>query len=671
MKKKFWDLANKLGLTSKIKEGKASTEDWDSFATAFKEEHGIDLEAAIEQLQKGAVVTEEHQTLISALFGELDENGNPISAGADGNDGNDGNAGDGNGANGNQPPRGQLSIDDMAKQIIELRRVIDRLKDEGEDGNGKKVTGKKGAKKIMISGPGTTEAHLFGIENDMFAMEKRWNKNAAAFKATDENYSRADKKNLMEEFDSFGEKVGARFNELFMNAKLPALVAGDLDYSDLESELGAYYQVRRMDAIIDYILRLDSVSNIFPVRYNVQDEEVIVNVFEGKSFSQGYQSGRVFAGGFKFAPDKAKVKDVMFKYMFEDLKDLEKQYIGYLNREGSDPMKWGFIEWILMKCATIQHNEVEQRRIAGVRVESTEEKAAFFMYASDGVLTSLDRYKEENKVYVFDDLKAYTSATMVDYVRDMVRRVWRIKGKVASTGMALYMNELDVPDFLENYREKYGKDSNFSGEELKVKDFPLPKIIPVPNMGERKDMWMAPEGVIEIQENRPGEFLSYYFEREFEQLFVMSYKKEGTFAFTGRKFATKAELVASKGKHTAIFANNPVIDLAVDATSADATSGEMFLSAANTAPTNFTDFANAVEGVAYKLVCGSTSSATTVNKTGKFDGIVSNFVPTAVGDYIRCIYDPTTDKFIELKRKVNGVISANANAKAPEYVEQI
>lgn len=679
MKEKFIQLAKTLGFISKIQAGTMENDDWKTLKDAFKEEHDVDLDDAIMQLQAGnSSVTAEQQELITAIFGELDENGEPVAAAEDDDeeDEDDSSEGAGKGASGSQSsntPKAtkQMSNADMAKQIIEMRRTITALKAEGESGEGKKVRGKIGAKKILLAGPGTTAKHLFGIENDMFARTKRWNKNAAALKASDEKYSKADRSALMNEFDELGEKVGARFNELFMNAQLPALVAGDLDYSDLESELGAYYQVRRMDAIIDYIIKLESVANIFPVRYNVQDEEVIVNVFQGKSFSQSYQSGKIFAGGFKFAPDKAKVKDVMFKYKFEDLKDLEKQYIGYLNREGSDPMKWGFIEWILVMCAKTQHNEVEERRIAGIRVESTTDKPAYYMYASDGILTTLDRYKEANKVYVFKDLKAYTSSTILEYVRTFVRYVWRMKGKVATTGFVLYMNELDFPDFREAYREAYGADNDFTGSKLEVKDFPLPKIIGVPNMGDRQDMWMAPEGIIEIQEDKPGEFMSYYFERELESLYVMSYKKEGTFAFAGREFSTNALLVASKGKHTNIFANNPVTELEADATTADAGSAEMFETAENTAETAFTDFTDAVEGVAYKLVCGSLINATTIAKANKFANITAAWTPTAVGDYIRVIYDPTDDVFWEYDRKVGGTITTNSDLTAPEYVEQV
>lgn len=688
MKEKFLKVAQKLGLVSKIKEKKMTSSDWDTLASAFKEEHGVDLATALDEAQAGTQLSEDHQAILAALTGDVDGNGNPVAGGQDPEGGEGANGGDGGEGTQtpsaqNNPPEGgapssgssnqpqtQLSVQEAIQMIADLRNENKSLRNTPEGGDGTRVQAPK-PKKIAIMGPGTNETHLFGIKTEMFARNKRWNEVAATRKVKDDNYSPKERQALMDEFDEFGIGLGQRFNDLFVSGQLPAMIAGNLDYTDLESELGAYYQVRRMDAVIDYLFRLDSLANIFPVRYNVQDEEIVTNVFEGKSYSQAYQSGRVFSGGFKFQPAKAKVKDVMFKYKFSDLKQLEREYIGYLNTNGSDPIKWGFIEWIMVKCGTIQMNEVEQRRIAGVRIAPTDGKASHFMYASDGFLTTLDRLKDNNQVYVLSEFKTYVASGLLEYVRSFVRTVWRLKGAVAFRQLKLYMNELDVPDFYEQYRDKYGKDTNFSGEKLEIKDFPLPTIVPVPNMGERKDMWMAPEGAIEIQENKPGEFMAYNFQRDFEELYVMSYKKEGTFMFAGRKFETQADLVASKGKHTNIFANNPVVEVSADATTVDAFEGEMFETAANSGATAITDIANASEGFAYKVICGSTTNATTIAKSGKFANITAAFNPSAVGDYLKVIYDPVDEVFIELERKVGGTVAVNENAKAPEYVEQL
>jgi hypothetical protein len=243
-------------------------------------------------------------------------------------------------------------------------------------------------------------------------------------------------------------------------------------------------------------------------------------------------------------------------------------------------------------------------------------------------------------------------------------------GKAAFGKMILYMNELDIPDFYEGYREKYGKDTNFNGEKLEVKDFPLPTIRAIPNMGDRKDMFMAPEGAIEIQEFEPGEFMAYNFQRDMEELLVSSYKKEGTFMFAGRKYPTQADLIASKGKHTNIFANNPLVEVEADVTALDGFDGEMFETGANTGATAITDIVNASEGIAYKIVCGSLTNASTIAASGKFAALTAAYTPQAVGDYLKVIFKPADGTFIELERKVNGVLSVNVDARSPELVAE-
>ena len=109
-------------------------------------------------------------------------------------------------------------------------------------------------------------------------------------------------------------------------------------------------------------------------------------------------------------------------------------------------------------------------------------------------------------------------------------------------------------------------------------------------MGESKLMFMMKDDAIELLENKPGEFFSFYFERRLEQLFACSYGAEGVYVNAGRKFGKFGRTCASKGKQTNIFLNNPVTELVADATTADATVNNMFQTIANAAATAFTDF---------------------------------------------------------------------------------
>jgi hypothetical protein len=454
---------------------------------------------------------------------------------------------------------------------------------------------------------------------------------------------------------------------LHKNKMNGALMTGNLDYTALESEFGAEYRVRRMDAIITFIKRLPSITKYFPIRYGVQDKQDMVQSFSGKSFTQARQAGRVFAGSHKFQPIQASVKAVMFKFQFADLWELETEYIGYLNKEGSDPMKWNFIEWIMIENSKIQHNEKEKRRVKGYRIEPTVGAAGHFMYASDGILTNIEKgYEHHNAVYVFTDKRAYSSSTILAYIEAFAEAVYQMKDDFSD--MVLCMNEKHAPWYTAAYRAKYGTDMDFAGSKVEIMDYNVSpeRIFRIPNMGNRYDMWFMPKDSIEILEDKPGEFFNYYMERTLEELLVAAYGKEGTFTFYGQLYATRVALLADNGLYTNIFRNNPTTLLTDGATTCNGALNEMFETIQNSAPTAITDITNAVQGVAYKILCGHVTNATTIAQAGKFSTITAGYTPTAVGDYIKVVYDSANSKFYEIERKVNGVLAINTALTAPD-----
>lgn len=676
MKKRFIALLARLGFTEKAKNNQLSAEETSQLNAECVKELGMELKKVMEKITSEQ--SNPDTEMLSQISSLLAEN-------ADTEDGNgeddDTSTEDGNGEEDDteddeeEKPEATKKGKNLLKKVnsvIEankkMQQQIKTLAEKHEPATPKKVIE---GKKIAVFGGAHTATHLFGVTGAAFELAKPWNARAAKHSVPTERYSEDERELLFRDFNAYGKELAARYAFLHTNGMLGVLAAGNMDYSELESDLGAYYRVRRQDAIIERIRQLPSIASIFPVVYNIQDEQVMVDVFASSSFSQAYQSGRVFSGGFAFEPQKAKVKDVMFKYLFSDLKDLETQYIGYVNQEGSDPIKWSFIEWIMMKCAIIQHNEKELRRVKGYRVESTTGKSAHFMYASTGFLHTVeDQYEKENRVYVFTAKRAYTKSTILDYVRAFVEDVFMMKDNVTEISeMPLFMNAKHVPWFKEAYREKYGEQTDYQGEKMEVKDYPMPKIVAIPNMGAtRFDMFIMPENAVEIHENKPGEFYAYYFQRDLENLMVCTYGKEGTFTFGGRKHATRAALLASNGADTNIFRNNPTTLLADGATTCDALVNEMFETVNNTGATAITDIVGAKQGNVYKILCGGTTNATTIAQANKFSTLTAAYTPTAVGDYLKVIYDPVAGKFLELERKVGGTITVNTSVKAPEYV---
>lgn len=100
------------------------------------------------------------------------------------------------------------------------------------------------------------------------------------------------------------------------------------------------------------------------------------------------------------------------------------------------------------------------------------------------------------------------------------------------------------------------------------------------------------------------------------------------------------------------FDENKFVNLAPDATTADALDGRLFLTGVNTGATALTDIENAVDGEEYLIKGGGgTSNATTIAKSGKFSRIKAA-ITLENGNFIRVFYNASTDKFVELERFV-------------------
>lgn len=522
---------------------------------------------------------------------------------------------------------------------------------------------------MNINGPGTTETHLFGIENRFFNMSDRWNQiaNNPAHASLSEP-SPKDETAFRQQVCEFSMGLRDRFRELHQNHQLDSkrLAAGE--FANNRTGFAAngipdQYLTLRQDALIARILEIRDVTQFFPVRYGVQDREVMFNAFF-ESVSQAYQSGEVFKGGMDIEPEIGYVDDAMIKLKFGTLKSLEREYIAYLNKEGSDPIKWSMIEFAILNALEQAQEEQNRRRILGHYIKPTPGKPGHEMYASTGMFYTLVRYYHEHKMKLHDhsSYMSYTSATMVDavmeFTKDAKSSATRVKKSLKSH--KLYLNEEHKSWWLEGLRKKFAQDNDFSGVgtyENKVPDTNM-EIIWLPHLDNLCFMMIHKPNNIQFLEYVPGEMYSMSIDRMMETVYAWSVWKEGTAAtFVGRQFANAAELTANKYKYQDIFMNKPATVLAADVTSFDGLDSMWVVTGANTAVKTLAEITDAAEGVAYVIECGSTENATKITKGDKWT-ITADYTPTAVGDYIMVALDPDGN-YLEIERCVNGVRTIN------------
>ena len=536
----------------------------------------------------------------------------------------------------------------------------------------KKPVVEAGMKRVNPFGGVHTPEYLFGIEHPLYARNKQYNQLTGT--SIVGRISSSDVRAASKDFLEMAQLVSERYAQLREAGALASLTMaslhgeGQINMVPPTSELGEYV-VRRTDAIIAYFKELPSVrGTIFPVHSNVQNAEVAISAIVGE-LSQGYREGRIFKGGMQFTPDKYKVDDLMFKFNFADLVRLEKEYIGWLNREeGSAIIKWTFIEWVLIHYGKQLIKEQSIRNVIGVCVPQQNVKANPANLSADGALRAITRAVRQLRVLPFDSIGTYDADTMLDTVEAFADEVVKAHGGLDD--LKIYLNKRHQRWYIRAYREKYGKDADFTGANATLVDLDPATIIWVPNMKENDFIMFATEaGNIELLEDKPGEMLAFDFTPEFEGVAVKSRWIEGAHVVkAGAPFKTVTELQADNYEHQFLFVNNPASALTIAAT-VDLSGNTLFTisQAAGESPATTITTAN---GVAPDRVITLVASAAGVEleKAGAFSKISADFVAGAKGDYLEVypeLEDATvtidgqsvtitrpTGKLLELGRKV-------------------
>ena len=649
MKKKLYAILERLGLKQKFEDKSLTQEEFNTLVAEYQKEYQTTIEDDLQAEQAAQEQTRLQETL-NTIHGVI---ANIAPEAVETTDGE----------------KTDATMEGVIAAINNLGETFRKVsKTPEEDKPAQVVT----VAPVNINGFGNTPEYLFGVEHPMFDMKKRWNQISAApnkypsMVAPDEE---SDGRAFQKEVRAYGRLLQQRMAYLVENkliGDVKGLSTGEYanTYTGLtDAKLGDQFIIRRQDALIARILAIRDLTQFFPVVYGIQDRAVLMNAFFGE-VSQGYQAGEVYKGSMDIEALAGYVDDAMIKIKWGPMKEIERMYIGYLNREGSDPIKWTMIEFQLLNSLLKAQQEQNKRRMRGIYVKPETGVAGSYLNAGTGIMYTLLRYVHENKLKTFDDVSynTYTNSTFLAAVQAFVSD---IKAKLTEDmdidNHVLYLNKNHQDWWIKCIRATYHVDTDFTGPNQwlnRVPDTDV-KVAWLPYMGQSTLMFMAEPGNIQFLEYLPGEMLAVKMEQQMEMVRAWSTWKEGCgAAFTGRTFATKALMDANDYEFQQIFLNKPATVLAADATTIDGTAGRWFVTPANTGATALTDITNPKAGVAYCIECGSTTNKTTIAKSGKFANITAAYTPTAVGDYIMVIVR-SDGKFAELERCVGGTRSIN------------
>lgn len=626
-------VAEKLGLQAKLADKSLSNEEQKQIVAEYHKIHGEgSFETDKEEFAAEQKTAQENAALQATFASVAQELGVEVSAEQA------------------KTPEGQAKI---LGAISDLKETISKMGAQSQEAKPEATV----VAPVAVTGLHTSEA-AFGIKHPFFSTSKRYNRILVEGKITGAP-SVTDRNALEADVTAYAEGLTARIGELKEAGLLTAIRQGKVDLTALstDTEIGTRQFNIRRDMLIARIVTLPSLSDIFPTVSNVQSGQVITNVLLSE-ISQSYQAGEIFKGGAEFLPEKAVVHEAMAKVLFEDMKQLEQSYLNYLNREGSDPVKWTLIEWIILQLAIQINNERAVRSVVGCRVEPVKGQPSPANFASTGVLWRLISLFEDKKLLPFTDsaLANYSAADFGDVVVAFVEKIMVVQPELGKK-MTIYLNATHIPMYRKWYRATFGKDMDFEGEAKSKVSYHDNPIKWVPNMGNLKFMFATIEGNIELLQNIPGEEYNTKFERHLEEVMSYSYWKEGSCAgFVGKAFQTLSALIANAGAGQYVFMNWPAIEIAADATTpsvkdaAGADLGFLLKTGANTKGTAITDILGVKAGVVYRIECGSINNASTIAKDGKFSELTAAWEPANVGDYLKVYYNPATNKFMEVGR---------------------
>lgn len=428
--------------------------------------------------------------------------------------------------------------------------------------------------------------------------------------------------------------------------------ASSIDYTSLKNDLGDFYRIQKQQQIQSFLMELPSLEKIFPLESGYQDRAVLLNLWMGE-FSQADNTSSNFddvvKGTYEIEPEELRMFDVMFAHKFKDLKQLEKHWIGYLNKEGSSTMKWSFIQYLLVETGTALHNEREMRRIKGVRKNPILNEPGTAMAAADGLKEWLRKKIAGFQIKPFA-LGEWTESNISDYV---YRGTALIPATIRDTGrLVLYMSPDAVTKYHKNREALYGQNQDYKANIMYVSEYPGVKIQGLPGLDESKRMIWTLDGNIHFFEDQPGEMYKFSIEQQDWSLKVWSNWKESTWAImVGKKFASAAE---QDYDHQMIFCND--VDLGVQTyipmdkndTTPSALLHTSLVSVANSVATAITNIDDVATGQTVRLKCGNSVNPVTIAKAGNFSLISAAWNPS-VGDVI-VLKKRADGKFIELER---------------------
>lgn len=209
------------------------------------------------------------------------------------------------------------------------------------------------------------------------------------------------------------------------------------------------------------------------------------------------------------------------------LQKMEASWLNMMNKEGSQPYKESFVRYLVSEIDKKARIEDRVASVKGIYVETPENatEAGRAINRQNGLLYLLQQARDVTKKYRPFDLGLPTTTNIVDYVDNFIKQLPQEVRE--NQGLVLYLSD----EWLRAYKRRsevlFGTNTDYTGYPETPKDYPNVKFQRLIDMAGTDFMFITFDDNIELLENVPAEKSMYKFEYLLRKMYIWADYKMG------------------------------------------------------------------------------------------------------------------------------------------------
>lgn len=209
------------------------------------------------------------------------------------------------------------------------------------------------------------------------------------------------------------------------------------------------------------------------------------------------------------------------------LQKMEASWLNMMNKEGSQPYKESFVRYLVSEIDKKARIEDRVASVKGIYVETPENatEAGRAINRQNGLLYLLQQARDVTKKYRPFDLGLPTTTNIVDYVDNFIKQLPQEVRE--NQGLVLYLSDEWLRAYKRRSETLFGTNTDYTGYPETPKDYPNVKFQRLIDMAGTDFMFITFDDNIELLENVPAEKSMYKFEYLLRKMYIWADYKMG------------------------------------------------------------------------------------------------------------------------------------------------